>query len=138
MKKKRLVSIFICALVLLMALCAGCKKEDGSEEDLTPPIKPVITVPETDDSQPDVEPETDTQPEQDLDPQPITYTGRVYNTDNGVNVRKEPSTDADILTTADVGEIFTVLEAGEWCKIQLSDGTIGYIKGEFLELTPNS
>lgn len=67
----------------------------------------------------------------------FTSYGRVNG--NGVNVRSAPSTDGDILTTADQSDIVTVngFEDG-WYDITFEDDTGGYIRSDFLVLTSSS
>jgi uncharacterized protein YgiM (DUF1202 family) len=117
-KKIALLLVIFAAFTLFSA----CGK-DKAEASPSPTIKPVITTPAA----------TPT-PTPTPTPEPKTYIGTVANTDNGVNVRAQPSTDAAILRTADIGETFEVIERGVWCKVKLDDG-FGYIHGDYLEIT---
>lgn len=109
-------------LVSVFTLLAACSKEEP-EESPSPTVKPVISTP------------IPTSPSASPSPEvPKVYSGKVANSDNGVNIRKEASTEAEIIRTADTGEVFTVLETGLWCKVQLEDG-VGYIHSDFLEIT---
>ena len=55
----------------------------------------------------------------------------MYTTDN-VNVRKEPSTEAEVLCTLGIREIVKVKDNdGEWCCVVLEDGE-GYISSQYL------
>lgn len=64
----------------------------------------------------------------------FTSYGRVSG--NGVNVRSAPSTDGEILATADQSEVVTVngFQNG-WYDVTFEDDTDGYIRSDFLVLT---
>lgn len=54
----------------------------------------------------------------------------------GLNFRKEPSTNSDILGKFSFGSNVTVLETiNDWYKVKSQDGQIGYISSEFAVLT---
>ncbi|WP_227396762.1 SH3 domain-containing protein [Jeotgalibacillus aurantiacus] len=47
---------------------------------------------------------------------------------NGSNIRREPSTNAEIVYRAQAGEVFSALShEGDWIEIKLADGTSGFI-----------
>lgn len=54
--------------------------------------------------------------------------GTVRVTAKNVNVRKSPSLSGDVLTQANKGDKFPLLESGdEWMHVRLSDGADGYV-----------
>lgn len=63
-------------------------------------------------------------------------------TDDGVNVRSEPTTSGSAVTAASAGDVVDItgptVEADgyTWYPVRLEDGTEGYIVGDFLELAP--
>lgn len=61
-----------------------------------------------------------------------TQTAKIYGTN--INVRKGPSTENDVVATAQDGDMVTVIRKAdnEWTAIKLSDGTEGYIASQFL------
>ena len=54
-------------------------------------------------------------------------------TGNTVNMRRSPSTKADIIKRVPVGTMVNVIsDEGKWCEIEF-DGTIGYMVSDYLE-----
>ncbi len=60
--------------------------------------------------------------------------GTVKINDSGVRIRKEPNTDAEIITTLYTGEKLELIESmtSGWSKIKYK-GEFGYVKSEFLD-----
>lgn len=61
---------------------------------------------------------------------------KIKDTDVGLNVRKSPSTDADVLTIAKEGACFYLGEAGEkdgWYQIKYEDA-LAYVSAEYVEI----
>lgn len=74
------------------------------------------------------EPETEQEPESEEPAKPKVIT--TY----GVNIRAGSSADTEVISAADEGEVFVKLgEEYGWTKIQMDDGTIGYIKSNYVE-----
>lgn len=60
--------------------------------------------------------------------------GTVRVTAAGLNVRREPSTSADIVVTAKRGEVLSLLTStDDWSKVRLADGTVGWVASRFVE-----
>lgn len=63
-------------------------------------------------------------------------------TENGVNVRSEPSTSGSAVTAANSGDVVNITgdtvdaDGYTWYPVQLEDGTEGYIVEDFLDLAP--
>ena len=56
-----------------------------------------------------------------------------------LNLRREPSLQAEVLSYYRNGTVVTILEAGkEWHKVQVSDGRIGFMMAQFLTVTGES
>ncbi|MFC4766495.1 LCP family protein [Effusibacillus consociatus] len=54
---------------------------------------------------------------------------------SGVNVRQGPGTNNPILTSAGQGDQVAILgETGGWYKVELQNGTVGYIFGEYVQV----
>ena len=119
---KRIICM-VTAIVLMTVILSACGGETEQAEVEGPPV-PILSGPQV---TPVTEPESGAADNK-------SYEATVVNTDNGVNVRSEKSTDSEILETAEAGDVFTVLEKGdEWCKVKLQGG-YGYIHSDFLEL----
>ena len=57
----------------------------------------------------------------------------VYVTASSVNVRRDPSMSGEVLKQAKKNDALTALASGEeWTKVELADGTIGWIASRFL------
>ncbi|MEX2243818.1 MAG: NlpC/P60 family protein [Fimbriimonadaceae bacterium] len=64
---------------------------------------------------------------------PKIETEKVKVKTNGVNVRKEPSTNSGVRTTVDKGTVATVLDRqGAWYELRFPKGTVGWIRGDLL------
>ena len=60
-------------------------------------------------------------------------TRTVYVTASALNVRSEPSTQGDIVSTAKRGAALTVVQNGdEWLKVRLADGREGWVAERFV------
>ncbi|MFN8140615.1 MAG: NlpC/P60 family protein [Fimbriimonadales bacterium] len=58
---------------------------------------------------------------------------------DGVNIRKQPSTNAEAVTKVDKGIVAQVLDRrGEWYKLKFPKGTIGFVRGDFLNANARS
>ena len=67
----------------------------------------------------------------------MDYTGTIFNVQQDVNVRAEPSLKAKKLGKANKGETFKVTQAyasGAWHQIDYN-GTVGYVSSDYMELT---
>ncbi|WKS94417.1 SH3 domain-containing protein [Riemerella columbina] len=55
---------------------------------------------------------------------------------SNLNIRKEPSTEADVVGKAGKGEIVTLVEVatGDWWKIKTKDGEEGYAYARYLKV----
>jgi len=62
-----------------------------------------------------------------------TVTGSVRVTASALNVRREPSTDAEVLRQVKRGTELGVLRGDDsWMKVRLADGTIGWVAARFV------
>ena len=125
--------LWLIAAILCLAVCillSGCGKK-VEEEDTNTPDDPVVSNEDQQSITP-VEPEVPT-------PEPKVETklvGTVVNVSGGVNVRSGPSTESDILTTAELGTQFNVLKefyTSDWHKVEYGDG-VAYINANYLEV----
>ena len=67
----------------------------------------------------------------------MDYTGTIFNVQQDVNVRAEPSLKAKKLGKANKGDTFKVTQAyasGVWHQIDYN-GTVGYVSSDYMELT---
>ena len=67
----------------------------------------------------------------------MEYTGTIFNVQQDVNVRAEPSLKAAKLGKANKGDTFQVTQAyasGAWHQIDFN-GTVGYVSADYMELT---
>lgn len=118
-KRNRLLVIIggVAVIVLLViVLCVSCSsgKDKGKDKDKQEIVttQQETTVPET------TIPETTTMPS-------------MYTTD-ALNLRKQPNTDADIITTIGAGKRVDIIsEEGKWCKVQRGKD-IGYVMKKYL------
>ena len=61
-----------------------------------------------------------------------TVDTMMYIIKDGVNVRKKPTTDSDVVTTVKTGDYIQITGKGsEWYRVCLKDGTTAYIKKDF-------
>lgn len=118
--------------LFMLIFFAACGSNETPSDSVNT-VKPVITTPDVPSSPSENTGDTNTP---DVEPEP-TWTGRVINTDNGVNVRAEANTESEILTTADNGEEFIVVEQGTWYRVVLDNGTLGYISSDYMEIVEN-
>jgi TonB family protein len=71
--------------------------------------------------------------------QAATATGTVYVTASSVNVRRDPSMAGDVLKQAKKNDPLTLLSsAEEWTKVQLADGTVGWVASRFVAQSPSA
>lgn len=64
-------------------------------------------------------------------PAPAPSIGKVTVTASALNVRRDPSTAADVITLVKRGEKLTLLAATEsWMKVQLDDGETGWVSSQ--------
>ncbi|MBR6812453.1 MAG: SH3 domain-containing protein [Oscillospiraceae bacterium] len=132
-KYRRFLVIAGILCLILCVLLSGCKKKDktdGNDEadkgtvTPAPSPSPSMDVPPVDD-----EPEV---PEEKTE-----LIGTVVNVTSGVNVRSGPSTESNILMTAELGTQFKVVKefyTSEWHKVEYEDG-VAYINAEYLQVT---
>jgi SH3-like domain-containing protein len=63
----------------------------------------------------------------------------LFVTASALNVRREASTNAPILTQVRRGTAVTVLESGEsWARVRLADGTTGWVASQYLSADLNA
>lgn len=75
-----------------------------------------------------------------LDGYSIDFVGKIVNCNNDVNVRKEPSTDSEIIGVVKKGDTLTVVPQDNyiegWYKVKYN-GEIAYIHADYLDITAN-
>ena len=134
MKKYR--KVLVVAGILCLILCvllSGCKKKNKTDE--VPEDEQTGTITPAPPETPDV-----VDPPVETDPVPEVQTeliGTVVNVTSGVNVRSGPSTESNILVTAELGTQFKVVKefyTSEWHKVEYEDG-VAYINAEYLQIT---
>lgn len=109
-RMKRILILFSMILSMLFLASCGIKRMDSTEAPLEgTEVEQTVTEPEEEEVE----------------------LVEMYTTDN-VNVRKEPSTEAEIICTLGTRELVQVSENdGEWCRVVLEDGE-GYIASQYL------
>ncbi|MDO5344403.1 MAG: SH3 domain-containing protein [Lachnospiraceae bacterium] len=145
MKKKGRVWMISLALAAAMAVSiTGCGKELTKEtetepqtEKITEPVTEKVTEPPTE-KQTETETETEEKeltPEEEKNSETELKGNKTLYAKDDINVRTEPSTDADIISSYDQGEEVTVsAETKNWYKIQ-KDGYSGYVYKDGLSET---
>ncbi len=130
----RLLYVVGIACIVICVVLSGCKKQEDAgktdpspSSDVSPSVAPISIVPS---QSPSPSPETK-----------MKSVGTVVNVSEGVNVRSGPSTESDILFTADLGTQFTVVKeyyTSEWHKIEYENeegSGVAYINANYLEVT---
>jgi formylglycine-generating enzyme required for sulfatase activity len=65
----------------------------------------------------------------------VTSTGIVETQRDPLNIRSGPAGQYDVVGKAEKGEKVVILErSGEWYKVQLQDGTVGYAAGKYIKI----
>ena len=60
-------------------------------------------------------------------------TGTVYVTASALNVRSEPSTEAEVIASAKQGTPLGVVRSDEgWTRVRLADGTVGWVSSRYV------
>jgi len=127
-KRLWLAAVAMCLVVCM--LLSGCGKKEETED--TDTADETSAAADTNEGITPVEPEV-TEPEVKVE---TKLVGTVVNVSGGVNVRSGPSTESDILTTAELGTQFTVLKefyTSDWHKVEYKDG-VAYINADYLEV----
>ncbi len=125
-------------LVLLVSLLfiVGCSGPDGDGANSPTPSAEVIPASTQQVTLPSPRPTpspTPTPPPETPEPKP---TGTVVNVEEFVNVRSEPSRDADKLGEAPLGEEYVLIDeepTDGWYRIEYGDGE-GYISADYFEV----
>ena len=151
MRKKGRIWIISLALAAAMAVSiTGCGKKLTGEtetetetEKITEPVTEKVTEPPTEkQTEMETESETETEteekelnPEEEKNSETEFKGNKTLYANDDINVRSEPSTDAEIISSYDQGEEVTVsAETKNWYKIQ-KDGYSGYVYKEGLSET---
>ena len=74
-------------------------------------------------------------------PVSVTAAGTIYvKTTDSVNLRSGPGTSYSVIRTLASGTIATVLDASnaQWTKVQTSDGTVGYVSSDYIQVVSDS
>ena len=125
MFRNRKLRIFICAVMAIFCLCA-CGKSSKAEESVPKAeSEQTESVVDDEDSVEVMEPALEAEEEKEVIA--VMYTTRK------VNVRKEPSLDAEIVATLDARaevEVFSI--ESEWSEVQYDNG-VCYIASEYLK-----
>lgn len=60
-------------------------------------------------------------------------TGTVYVTASALNVRREPSTEAEVIASAKQGTALSVVRSDDnWTRVRLADGTVGWVSSRYV------
>ena len=136
MSKWKKVLVLVLCLTIVLAGCGG-KNQKSAEQTGGETAEETVTDTDAEsgkDSEKDTKGEdslAEEEPEEDVIDVSTLETTVVYTT-TAVNVRKEASTDSDVITKlARKSEVKKVDEEGEWTRIVIDDG-IGYIFSEYL------
>lgn len=130
----KLKQIIITGLLLIIII-SGCGKntklqpDDVNKSDITQEqTKP---EPETQISEPtEIVEESETEEEETINIAEL----EIVKTKSSVNVRKEPSTEAEVMQLVDARtEIYRIADEGEWSKVYINE-EIGYVASEFLKV----
>ncbi|MCR5792669.1 MAG: N-acetylmuramoyl-L-alanine amidase [Lachnospiraceae bacterium] len=130
MKKRWIIGLLLLTLVLALG---GCGRKENKEEEKVESLEAEETAKEAAVEE-DIE-EVEETPTPTPTPTPETYTEAdtkpMYTVDV-VNVRKEPSTDSEVLKVLEARvELGVIALEGEWAKILLN-GEVCYVAAEFL------
>ena len=126
----------ILVLLVGMLLLAGCSDSAANDAATPTPSAEVIPASTQQVTLPSPRPTpslTPTPPPETPEPKP---TGTVVNVEKFVNVRSEPSRDADKLGEAPLGEEYVLIDeepTDGWYKIEYGDGE-GYISADYFEI----
>ena len=144
-----LVFIIIVVVIVVAAVGgSGKNKNKGNNNPTKEPTQttamavlptiPVVTADPNETFDPTVIPDGDATPTPDGDATPTPTAPQesgtiMYVTGEGVNVRKEATTDSDKITSLSKGTAVTAYDkVGKFYSVKLSDGKLGYISTSFL------
>lgn len=103
----------VVVVLLIIVLCISCSSDKGKTKKEAPTTQPATTIEEV-----------TTLPE-------VTTMSTMYTTD-ALNLRKQPNTDADIITTIGAGKRVDIIsEEGKWCRVQRGKD-VGYVMKKYL------
>ena len=143
-KGSRHSAVTVCLLLVMclvfLTACGKDKKDDtvanvNTEETLTntevPTTESVIDTEEVVDTETETETETEHVPAV-LNPDTVVYAEETVYTTTRVNVRVEPSTDAEVYKKLSAGkELIRTANDGNWSQVSLDEGTY-YIASDYL------
>ena len=143
-KGSRQSAVTVCLLLVMclvfLTACGKDKKDDtvanvNTEETLTntevPTTESVIDTEEVVDTETETETETEHVPAV-LNPDTVVYAEETVYTTTRVNVRVEPSTDAEVYKKLSAGkELTRTANDGSWSQVSLDEGTY-YIASDYL------
>ena len=145
-KGSRHSAVTVCLLLVMclvfLTACGKDKKDDtvanvNTEETLTntevPTTESVIDTEEVVDAETETETETEHVPAV-LNPDTVVYAEETVYTTTRVNVRVEPSTDAEVYKKLSAGkELTRTADDGSWSQVSLDEGTY-YIASDYLTI----
>lgn len=126
--------------IVLIALLVTVNRWWAEYQDRSAPAKPATKVEESaskGEEQTPAAPESEAQPPTETKTEAPAKTRVVVVKTDGLNFRKEPSQDANVIRGLDKGEKLTYLrEDGGWFQVQDSEGVKGWIssKSQYAEL----
>lgn len=126
-------------IVVILIIVGISKRSGGNSGDANVPVVTTpgtLPTPDGTGLVPDITPSDD--PNNTTGPSPSSTAAgtRMYITGDGVNVRKEPSTSSEKITTLAKGTAVTAYElSGDFYQVKLSSGDIGYVSKNYLSTT---
>lgn len=126
-------------IVVILIIVGISKRSGGNSGDANVPVVTTpgtLPTPDGTGLVPDITPSDDPNNTSGPSPSSTAAGTRMYITGDGVNVRKEPSTSSEKITTLAKGTAVTAYElSGDFYQVKLSSGDIGYVSKNYLSTT---
>lgn len=126
-------------IVVILIIVGISKRSGGNSGDANVPVVTTpgtLPTPDGTGLVPDITPSDDPNNTSAPSPSSTAAGTRMYITGDGVNVRKEPSTSSEKITTLAKGTAVTAYElSGDFYQVKLSSGDIGYVSKNYLSTT---
>lgn len=134
------IALALLFIIVVILIIVGISKRSGrnSGDANVPVVTTPGTLPTPDGTGlvPDITPSDDPNNTSGPSPSSTAAGTRMYITGDGVNVRKEPSTSSEKITTLAKGTAVTAYElSGDFYQVKLSSGDIGYVSKNYLSTT---
>lgn len=126
-------------IVVILIIVGISKRSGGNSGDANVPVVTTpgtLPTPDGTGLVPDITPSDDPNNTSGPSPSSTAAGTRMYITGDDVNVRKEPSTSSEKITTLAKGTAVTAYElSGDFYQVKLSSGDIGYVSKNYLSTT---